>query len=426
MKITDMHQPGPGRNSRKRRWATTAAAGIVIASVAVGGFLLLRHHSGQIPASSLPTPTASPGVTHVAASPASTNTASTDLEIDLTADDLRKAQIHTARIIQQTTETVLRVPGIVKLDEYHVVHVTPIADGIIRQVPVALGTHVRRGQTLAVIFSSELADAQTQYLAYAAELEAEHKKLERTQNLVRIGAASRQEEEEVFASHAAHEAHVRAAVERLKLLGAGDLQIAALNQAEKIESSFTVPAPIDGVVFARTANVGLVVNKSLELFTVADLTRIWVMASLNEKDFFAGACRLGGPHHHPCRCGTQLEWTRCLHRPASRSGYPDCAGAYRGCKLRSKFAHPNVRGCRFHFTGRYRISGAGDGGAIHWQPQVRVPSHQGQRRRILYADGAAWSRQQQLQPCFGRFKTERRGGHGGQFYSQSGRRAPAS
>jgi RND family efflux transporter MFP subunit len=165
------------------------------------------------------------------------------------------------------------------------VHVTPIADGIVRQVPVVLGDHVRTGQPLAVIFSSELAEAETQYLAYLAELDAEHKKLQRTQNLVRLGAASRQEEEEVTATHTAHEAHVRAALERLKLLGAGERQIAALKEAEQIDSNVTVPAPIDGVVLARMANLGLVVSKAQELFTVADLSTVWVMASLNEKDF---------------------------------------------------------------------------------------------------------------------------------------------
>ena len=137
----------------------------------------------------------------------------------------------------------------------------------------------------AVIFSNELAQAETQYLAYLAELDAEHKKLQRTQNLVRLGAASQQEEEEVTAAHAAHEAHVRAALERLKLLGAGERQIAALKEAEQIDSNVTVPAPIDGVVIARTANLGLVVNKAQDLFTVADLSTVWVMASLNEKDF---------------------------------------------------------------------------------------------------------------------------------------------
>jgi RND family efflux transporter MFP subunit len=138
---------------------------------------------------------------------------------------------------------------------------------------------------MAVIFSSDLADAETEYLAMSAALEADHKKLLRTQNLVKLGAASQQEEEEVTADHAAHEAHVRAALEKLHLLGASDRQIAALKQAEQIDANLSVPAPISGIVLTRTANLGLVTNMSQELFTVADLSTVWVMASINEKDF---------------------------------------------------------------------------------------------------------------------------------------------
>jgi RND family efflux transporter MFP subunit len=208
-----------------------------------------------------------------------------DLQVDLGADDLKKAQIQTVRVGLKATETTLRVPGIVNADEYREVHVTPLVGGIIRQVSVLLGDHVRRGQTMAAIFSSDLADAETGYLAMLAALVADHKKLERTQNLVRLGAASQQEEEDVTADHAAHEAHVRAALERLKLLGATDRQIAALKRAEQIDANFAVPAPINGIVLTRTANLGLVTNPSQELFVVADLSTVWVMASINEKDF---------------------------------------------------------------------------------------------------------------------------------------------
>jgi RND family efflux transporter MFP subunit len=224
--------------------------------------------------------------------PSSTNDDSTDstaanaeLQVELGPDDLKKAQLQTVHVGMGETASTLRVPGIVNPDEYREVHVTPLVGGIIKQVPVVLGDHVRRGQTLAVIFSSELADAETEYLAMLAELEADHKKLERTQNLLKLGAASQQEEEEVAASHAAHEAHVRAKLEKLRLLGANDRQIAALKQAEQIDANFSVPAPINGIVLTRTANLGLVTNMSQELFTVADLSTVWVMASINEKDF---------------------------------------------------------------------------------------------------------------------------------------------
>jgi membrane fusion protein, heavy metal efflux system len=211
--------------------------------------------------------------------------ANAELQVELGPDDLKKAQVQTVHVDARETSGTLRVPGIVNPDEYREVHVTPLVGGVIRQVPVVLGDHVRRGQPLAVIFSSDLADAETGYLAMLAELEADHKKLERTQKLVKLGAASQQEEEDVTADHAAHEAHVRAALARLQVLGASDRQVAALTQAEQVDANFSVPAPINGIVLTRVANPGLVTNMAQELFTVVDLSTVWVMASINEKDF---------------------------------------------------------------------------------------------------------------------------------------------
>jgi len=102
-------------------------------------------------------------------------TANTDLQVELGPDDLKKAQVQTVHVDVKKTATTLRVPGIVNPDEYREVHVTSLVGGVIKQVPVVLGDHVKRGQPLAVVFSGELAEAETQYLSHLAELEADHK-----------------------------------------------------------------------------------------------------------------------------------------------------------------------------------------------------------------------------------------------------------
>jgi len=282
MQTINTQDAGSHRPSWRKRIVLAAfLAGLVVAGVWV--VTKRSHNTAPAPPDSMSAmgsmampPTSSPG-----AMPA----VSTELQIDLAPDDLKKAQIRTVRVTNGATAATLRVPGIVKPNEYREVHVTPLVGGVVKEVPVVLGDHVKRGQPLAIIFSSELAEAETQYVSYLAELDAEHKKLERTQHLVKLGAASQQEEEEVAATHAAHESHVRAALEKLKLLGASDRQIAALKQAEQINPNLVVPAPINGVVLTRNANLGLVANAAQELFTVADLSTIWIMASLNEKDF---------------------------------------------------------------------------------------------------------------------------------------------
>ena len=269
----------------RRRVILAAFSMLLVIIVLTGVWVFTRQPRGS---TSTPSPHSMGASSMAPSASAPTDAATatpTDLQVELAADDLKKAQIRTSKVTTSATAAKLRVPGIVKPNEYQQVHVTSLVGGIVKQVPVILGDHVRRGQPLAVIFSSELAEAQTQYLAHLAELEADHKKLERTQTLVRLGAASKQEEEEVAATHAAHEAEVRSSLERLKLLGAGDQQIAALKRAGQIDSNFAVPAPINGVVLSRTANLGLVVNTAQELFTVADLSTVWVIASVNERDF---------------------------------------------------------------------------------------------------------------------------------------------
>jgi multidrug efflux pump subunit AcrA (membrane-fusion protein) len=283
MQIADMNK----QTSVRQRRAKLIGFGVILGIVVLAGLWFGIRHSSSPKTSSPATSSSMSGMMMAPASAAPNDATGPagEVQVDLAPDDLKKAQIRTAKVGKGVTATKLRVPGIVKPDEYRQVHVTSLVSGIVRQVPVVLGDHVRRGQPLAVIFSSELAEAETQYLSTLAELEAEHKKLVRTQNLLQLGAASKQEEEEVAATHAAHEAHVRAALERIKLLGASSPQVAVLKQAEQIDPNFMVPAPINGVVLSRTANLGLVVNPAQELFTVTDLSTVWVMASLNEKEY---------------------------------------------------------------------------------------------------------------------------------------------
>src|SRR5438105_2173308 len=118
-----------------------------------------------------------------------------------------------------------------------------------------------------------------------AMLVADHQKLHRTQQLVEIGAASRQEFEDVTATHASHATEVEAARQRLLLLGLSRAHVEALTNPSQIVSDVTVPAPIPGVITGRTANLGQVVSMGQELFVVTDLAQVWVIGDLYEQDF---------------------------------------------------------------------------------------------------------------------------------------------
>ena len=165
-------------------------------------------------------------------------------------------------------------------DAYREVKVVPIVGGIVTKVHVELGTMVKRRAPLATLFSTELAEAQTKYLSMQAMLAADHQKLRRTEQLVAIGAASRQELEEVTAAHASHATEVEAARQRLLLLGLSRAHVEALKSPSQIISEIVVPAPIAGVITGRSANLGQVVSMGQELFVVTDLSGLGHRRSL--------------------------------------------------------------------------------------------------------------------------------------------------
>ena len=207
------------------------------------------------------------------------------VSVSLSPEAIQRAGIVVAPVRAGGSNGVVRVPGVVEPNAYREVVVTPVAGGRVTRVNVQLGDQVRRGQTLAQIYSPQLADAQTRYLSAQAELEALTQQLRRTERLVEIGAASRQELEGVRATHTARATAVEGARSELVLLGMSPKAMKTLSAPSEINATIDVPAPIDGVVTKRNANVGLNVEPATELFTVLDLSSVWIVGQLYEKDF---------------------------------------------------------------------------------------------------------------------------------------------
>src|SRR4030095_8469517 len=97
------------------------------------------------------------------------------------------------------------------------------------------------------------------------------------------GAASRQELEKIHAEHAAQTAAVQSARSQLELLGVSASALENMAPGHNVSATTTVPSPIDGVVTERGANVGLNVDTASKLFTVVDLSTVWVVADLCTK-----------------------------------------------------------------------------------------------------------------------------------------------
>ncbi len=250
------------------RWTLRVGIGAALMATGAGlTYLLMR------------TPEAGPPVL-----PDSPHEPTADTGLTLSEEARKRAGIETGAVAARKVGAEVRVPGVIEPNGYRTVAVKSLVNGRIVEVSAELGDSVARGQVLATIFSPELSEAQTRFLSAKAELEYGRNLLQRTERLVQIGAASQQELEEVRATHTRHETELESAGARLRLLGLDAEQIGALTSPEQVSAAVPVPAPLRGVVIRRNANPGLVVEPETELFTVADLSTVWVIGSVYERD----------------------------------------------------------------------------------------------------------------------------------------------
>lgn len=174
--------------------------------------------------------------------------------------------------------------GVVQANQYRSTPVVTLVGGIIRRVNAELGQEVKRGQTLAVLFSDELAAAQSKYLTALAQLEEHEKHHRREMKLVEIGAASREELEQATTMMRTAESEVASERQRLLLLGLSAQRVEQLKSSSQITSEINLTAPASGVVINRSANPGEVVEANRELLRVADLSSVWVIGQVFEQN----------------------------------------------------------------------------------------------------------------------------------------------
>jgi membrane fusion protein, heavy metal efflux system len=269
-------------SSRRRlnRTVILAVGGLVlIIAVAVAGWMLLRSRSGGA-GRPVPAPREMPAEQ----TPAPGTGEST---ITVAPEVMQRAGIKIEPVGEQVsseTDTSAVTTGIVQANAYRATPVVSLVGGIVRRVNAELGQSVARGQTMAVVFSDELAQAQARYLTAQADLEEHHKHHARTMKLVDIGAASREELEQATTKLRSAESELASQRQRLLLLGLSPQRINSLRSSEQVSSEVSLPSPVSGTVITRSANAGEVIQADKEILRIADLSSVWVIGQVYEKD----------------------------------------------------------------------------------------------------------------------------------------------
>lgn len=293
------------------------------------------------------------------------NSASTTVgeeTVTISSDEIDKIGLKIETVGETLSSEAMSVAatGVVQPNAYKETPVISLLGGVVRSVSGELGQYVGRGQSLAVIFSDELAASQSRYLALQteaqtakqnydrtaklvkispvsnaeldqalsklktanAELEEHHEHHERMVKLLAIGAVSREEYEMATTKLKTAEANVeeakkryeravqvaqinpvsrsefeQAAVkrqtaesdlatakQRLLLLGLPAAKINSLRSPSQITSEIALVSPVSGTITKRDVNPGQAVEANKELLRITNLTSVWVIAQVYEKD----------------------------------------------------------------------------------------------------------------------------------------------
>lgn len=211
---------------------------------------------------------------------------------------LLPAQKHVGLVVAPAAVVQLseyfRATGTVQPIDNHVGEVAPLARGRVLEVRAKVGDRVRAGQTLATFDNLEAVELGAQAQSARADLARLNAQLtpaarqsERSRRLADIGAGA----EKDYEFSKAEEQGVRASIESQQAVLGGLQQRLRRYGASGNGSSTVLKAPFAGVVTKAAASPGDIVEPGKEMFTVADLSRVWVQAEVYEKDL--GRIRLG-------------------------------------------------------------------------------------------------------------------------------------
>ena len=201
------------------------------------------------------------------------------------------AHISIAALTNHPIADVLRVAGQVDFDQQRIAKIGSTVTGRVVEVRQHLGNSVQAGDVLAVLNSAELGQAQLAYLKARSQAALEQRNVERAKLLLSadvIGTAELQRRENALEMA---QAEHRAAADQLKVLGMSTAALKRIAQTGNIDSVKPVTATSTGVVVERNVTQGQVVTPSDPMFTVADLSHLWVVAEVPEQQ--AAGAKLG-------------------------------------------------------------------------------------------------------------------------------------
>ena len=239
---------------------------IGLVAFAFAGFVACERTPDQAPEAKKAVVAARPGVLH------------------LTSEELAQTAIEVTPVARGQLRVPREFPATVQSNGNELAEVTTLIRGRVVKVHVDVGQDVKKNTLLAMLHSTDLGVAEGAYLKAGAKLHEAELAYERARDLHEHKAVSLAELQRREAEMKTARAEARETQNRLELLGVPRQEVERLDREHTIKADVPLRAPFDGRVIMRNITRGEVVETNQKFFTVADLSDVWVVGNVPEKD----------------------------------------------------------------------------------------------------------------------------------------------
>lgn len=199
--------------------------------------------------------------------------------VKLTDAEVREAGVLAEELKALSLPSQVVLNAVISANQDRLAHVSPRVPARINAVNVNAGDRVKQGQVLALLDSLELGETQAAWHQAQSGESLARADFERAQALHKEEIIAEKDYLRARSEYEKAKALARAAAERLQMLGVTPSSPGSLGG-----STFPLTAPFSGVVVEKKAVLGEMAQPDKSVFTVADLSTVWVEASLFEKD----------------------------------------------------------------------------------------------------------------------------------------------
>lgn len=181
----------------------------------------------------------------------------------------------------------LELPGEIMLNGDKLTHVVPRMAGVVRDVRKNQGDDVKKGEIIAVLDSRELAEAKREYLEASQELTFAKRAFEREEGLWKKNISSEASYLALERDFQRARLKQQSARQQLEALGISKASLERLNDPSAALTQYELRAPFDGVIIEKNVATGQAVKDDDDIFTLADLSSVWVSINVYAKDINA-------------------------------------------------------------------------------------------------------------------------------------------